>query len=122
MKALILGNMANDGYVLCKQLQKMGVDVTLGLNTNDFGMCYPEWEDADLEPMNPYGLKRQDIKKTIDYDWIQNFDLDMNLRTRELVKRVLQVNKIKRFADKFNRSPCTIFNCYIFLKNTIHSL
>lgn len=102
MKALILGNMANDGYVLCKQLQKMGVDVTLGLNTNDFGMCYPEWEDADLEPMNPYGLKRQDIKKTIDYDWIQNFDLDMNLRTRELVKRVLQVNKIKRFADKFD--------------------
>ena len=48
MRSLILGNMANDGYAVAKQLRKMNVDVDLAINISDFGMGLPEWEDGNF--------------------------------------------------------------------------
>ena len=48
MHILILGNMANDGYSIAKGLWEMNVDVDFAVNSSDFGMALPEWEDGDI--------------------------------------------------------------------------
>lgn len=94
MKALVLGNMVNNGYNLVKELRSLNVDVELGLNNNDFGMSYPEWEEGTTK-LNPYELKREQIIEK-EQEWIRNFELPMNLSWRHIPKRLLQVNKIKK--------------------------
>jgi len=60
MRSLILGNMANDGYAVAKQLRKMNVDVDLAINISDFGMGLPEWEDGNFnDNADPYDLKKK---------------------------------------------------------------
>ena len=60
MRALILGNMANDGYAVAKQLRKMNADVDLAINISDFGMALPEWEDGIFnDNADPYDLKKK---------------------------------------------------------------
>ena len=64
MRILILGNMANDGYSVAKELRKMNVDVDLAVNTSDFGMALPEWEDAEIESnVDPFLVNRNEIKR-----------------------------------------------------------
>ena len=104
MQILILGNMANDGYTLCKQLVKMNVDVTLGANGIDFGMSYPEWEDAIIDkPINPYDVKRNELKDSWEPPtWIKGFDFPLNLQFRGIPTRLRQLQKLKKFISEFD--------------------
>jgi len=76
MRSLILGNMANDGYSVAKQLRKMNVDVDLAVNISDFGMALPEWEDGNFnDTIDPYTLNQKDLKNAWNApEWIRYFD------------------------------------------------
>jgi len=73
---LILGNMANDGYSVAKEMRKMGMDVDLAVNMSDFGMALPEWEDADLEGLDPYNLPPHEaMSRWKPPSWIKYIDM-----------------------------------------------
>src|SRR5581483_2167388 len=76
MRILILGNMANDGYAVAKELRKMGTDVDLAVNISDFGMALPEWEDANItDNVDPYSMDAHAAKRTWEPpEWIHYFD------------------------------------------------
>ncbi|HEY8139807.1 MAG TPA: glycosyltransferase family 4 protein [Nitrososphaera sp.] len=76
MRILILGNMANDGYAVAKELRKMNKDVDLAVNSSDFGMALPEWEDAELSHgIDPYLADGNTMRKYwIRPPWIRYFD------------------------------------------------
>ena len=40
--------MTNDGYSIAKAYWKMNMDVDLAVNSSEFGMALPEWEDGDI--------------------------------------------------------------------------
>jgi glycosyltransferase involved in cell wall biosynthesis len=67
MRILIVGNMANDGYSVAKGLWKMNKDVDLAVNSSDFGMALPEWEDGNItsDTVDPYKVNRNEIKDTL---------------------------------------------------------
>lgn len=76
MRILILGNLANDGYAIAKELRKLGKDVDLGINISDFGMALPEWEDGDIsDDADPYSFKHNNIIEWEPPKWIRYFDL-----------------------------------------------
>ncbi|MDE1816515.1 MAG: glycosyltransferase family 4 protein [Thaumarchaeota archaeon] len=61
----ILGNMANDGYAVAKPMWELNKDVDLGINTSDFGMALPEWEDAHIKnEVDPYKIERDQLRST----------------------------------------------------------
>ncbi len=63
MRILILGNMANDGYAIAKGLWEMNMEVDLAINSSDFGMALPEWEDGDIKNnIDPYNIQRDELK------------------------------------------------------------
>ena len=68
--------MANDGYAVAKELRKMNQDVDLAINTSDFGMALPEWEDGNIvSNIDPYTVSRNEIKDSWNPpDWILYFD------------------------------------------------
>lgn len=76
MRILVCGNMANDGYSVVKELRKMNYDADLAINKTDFGMSFPEWEDADLkDPIDPYYVHGDEVKKHWEPpSWIRYFD------------------------------------------------
>ena len=75
MRILILGNLANDGYAVAKELRKMNEDVDLAVNISEFAMGLPEWEDADLPGVDPYSFDENTIRKSWDPpEWIHYFD------------------------------------------------
>ena len=58
--------MANDGYSVAKALWKMNEDVDLAVNSSDFGMALPEWEDGNItNNPDPYKVNREEIKDTL---------------------------------------------------------
>ena len=66
MRILILGNMANDGYSVAKGLWEMNVDVDLAVNSSDFGMALPEWEDGDINNnIDPYNIQKNELDNTL---------------------------------------------------------
>ena len=68
MRILILGNMANDGYSIAKGLWEMNVDVDLAVNSSDFGMALPEWEDGNIKNnIDPYNIQRARNKEYSHY-------------------------------------------------------
>ena len=76
MRILILGNMANDGYSVAKEMRAMGMDVDLGVNISDFGMSLPEWEDGNPSGTNPYSFAYPDIRtRWSPPEWIKYFDM-----------------------------------------------
>lgn len=76
MRILILGNLANDGYAIAKELRKLGKDVELGVNISDFGMALPEWEDGYIsDTTDPYSFKKDSIIEWKPPKWIRYFDL-----------------------------------------------
>lgn len=76
MRLLILGNLANDGYVVAKELRKMNVDVDLGINRSDFGMALPEWEDGNISgSIDPYNIGKDQLRNVwTPPEWIRYFD------------------------------------------------
>ena len=40
--------------MIAKSLRRHGVDVELVINGNDFGMAFPQWEEAKIEGLDPY--------------------------------------------------------------------
>jgi glycosyltransferase involved in cell wall biosynthesis len=68
--------MANDGYAVAKELRKMNKDVDLAVNSSDFGMGFPEWEEGNItENVDPYKINRNDIKNSwTSPSWIRYFD------------------------------------------------
>lgn len=96
MRILILGNMANDGYAVAKELRKMNANVDLAVNSSDFGMALPEWEDANLSTgTNPYSIDGNALMKAwTKPPWIRYFDF-MN----KVPKRCQMISKIKSRID-----------------------
>lgn len=76
MRILILGNMANDGYAVAKEMRRMNIDVDLAVNVSDFGMAMPEWEDAEMgNGVDPYSADGQAMRKSWNPpSWIRYFD------------------------------------------------
>ena len=76
MRILILGNLANDGYSVAKALWKMNVDADLAVNSSDFGMALPEWEDGDIsDHVDPYNIHIDEIRNTSISKRVRYFDL-----------------------------------------------
>ena len=92
MRILILGNMANDGYAVAKELRKMNHEVDLAVNISDFGMALPEWEDANVAAgTDPYCMDGNAAMKTwTPPSWIRYFDF-MN----RVPRKKYMVGKIK---------------------------
>ena len=90
MRILILGNMANDGYAVAKELRKMNEDVDLAVNISDFGMALPEWEDSDMSATDPYAMDGNAAKKTWNPPpWIRYFDfMNKAERKKHMVEKV----------------------------------
>lgn len=76
MRILVCGNMANDGYNVVKELRRMNYDVDLAINKTDFGMAFPEWEDAEISGMiDAYNTHGDEIKRHWEPpSWIKYFD------------------------------------------------
>jgi len=103
MRALILGNMANDGYAVAKQLRKMNADVDLAINISDFGMALPEWEDGIFnDNADPYDLKKNEIKKSWNApSWIHYFDFQNKVprKKHRIEKLKARINLIKLIRE-----------------------
>ena len=104
---LILGNLANDGYAIAKEMRKTkrGSNVMLGVNTIDFAMSYPEWEEGTFDKtVDPYNTKHADIKNTwTPPEWIHYFTLEQSFRKKALLPNIIRAFKfINRFINKFD--------------------
>jgi glycosyltransferase involved in cell wall biosynthesis len=102
LRILILGNMANDGYSIAKPLWKMNVDVDLAVNSSEFAMGLPEWEDGDISPnIDPYNTHRDDIKNTSFSNRIRYFDLLNNgqRKKRPFAKTMVRINLIRMIRE-----------------------
>jgi glycosyltransferase involved in cell wall biosynthesis len=96
MRILILGNMANDGYAIAKGLWEMNLEVDLAINSSDFGMALPEWEDGDIKNnIDPYNIQRDELKNThITSQRIRHFDF-----LNKVPKKKALIAKIKSRID-----------------------
>lgn len=94
--------MANDGYSVAKGLWKLNVDVDLAVNTSDFGMALPEWEDGDIsDTTDPYNISNDQLKKTVLSDRIHYFDFlnKVTLRKNLVGKVMARINLIKMIRE-----------------------
>jgi glycosyltransferase involved in cell wall biosynthesis len=94
--------MANDGYSVAKALWKMNVDVDIAVNSSEFGMALPEWEDGDISAnIDPYNIHRDAIKNTSLSDRIRYFDLQNTVerQKRPFAKTMLRINLIRMIRE-----------------------
>jgi len=71
MKICHVFNMANNAYNIVKALRSNGVDADLILNSHDFGMSLPMWEDNELN-MDPYDFDLAEAAKHYNFpDWMR---------------------------------------------------
>jgi len=70
--------MANNGYHIVKALREEHIDAELIINTADFGMGLPMWEEISIQ-MDPYNV---DFNKLIEKwplpEWIKTWKYDKN--------------------------------------------
>ena len=96
LRILILGNMANDGYSVAKALWKMNMDVDLAVNSSEFGMALPEWEDGDISTnIHPYNTHRDEIKNTSlsDVEYVTLiFLIKFQKKKRRFAKTMARIN------------------------------
>lgn len=83
MRILILGNMANNGYVVAKQLRSRGIDVELAINKSEFAGSFPEWEELEVDDdFDPFSTTRDALKHRWEApSWIHEFDYLFKLPT-----------------------------------------
>jgi len=94
--------MANDGYSVAKALWKMNKDVDLAVNSSDFGMALPEWEDGDIsDSTDPYNIHRNEIKNTNLGGRIRYFDfLNKAPRKKNMIGKVMaRINLVKMIRE-----------------------
>ena len=60
MKIVHVLNMANNGYHMVKALRKNGVEADLIIDSSDFGMALPIWEENEVEE-DPYTIPFQKL-------------------------------------------------------------
>ena len=102
LRILILGNMANDGYSVAKELRKMNVDVDLAVNISDFGMALPEWEDAEIDKVDPYKMDGNEARKQWNPpSWIRYFDFKNKVprKTHTMAKIRARIDLIKMIRE-----------------------
>jgi len=104
LRILILGNMANDGYSVAKALWKMNKDVDLAVNSSDFGMALPEWEDGDIsETTDPYTIHRNEIKNTSLGRRIRYFDfLNKAPRKKNMTGKIMARINLMRMIREYD--------------------
>jgi len=103
-KILILGNMANDGYAVAKELIKMNVDVTLAVNNSGYAYSFPEWEEERFNYFfDPHKTKRNEIISNWNVpNWIVNIDFIPSLRPHLLKNTVKNFYNIIKLCKKFD--------------------
>jgi hypothetical protein len=102
LRILILGNMANDGYSISKAFWKMNVDVDLAVNSSEFGMGLPEWEDGDISTnIDPYNTHRDKIRNASISKRVRYFDLlnKVPRKKRTLAKATVKINLIMMIRE-----------------------
>jgi len=105
MRILILGNMANDGYSVAKELRNMDVDVDLGINESDFGMALPEWEDGNISShVDPFNISKKDVEGAWKSPgWIRYFDfLNKVPRKKNRIRKIKVRIKIMRMMREYD--------------------
>lgn len=104
MKFLILGNMANDGYSVAKELRKMGENVDLAINLSDFGMALPEWEDGEFKKeIDPYKIAKKDLENSWKRpNWIIYFDFKNNLGKKHFFEKVKARWKLLKMIRQYD--------------------
>jgi len=118
--------MANDGYSVAKGLWKMNVDVDLAVNSSDFGMGLPEWEDGDISTnIDPYNIQRDAIKNTSLSDRIRYIDLLNNRqrKKRPFDKTMVRINLIRMIREYDIvevHVPWVIFSQFSGIPNVIY--
>lgn len=103
MRILILGNTANSGYPVAKELRKMNYDVDLALNFSDSVLCFPQWEEENIEnysdplTLNPKTI----ITDSNSPNWIRYFDMYSNVpRKKMLLQKIYsRVNLMKMVRE-----------------------
>lgn len=60
MKVVHVFNMANNAFNIVNALRKKGFEADLILNSRDFGMSMPMWEDLDID-MDPYDFNITEV-------------------------------------------------------------
>ena len=63
MKIGLVLNMANNQWLIAKALRRAGVEADLIINSRDFGMGVPHWEEADIVGVDPYAIDLDDLSK-----------------------------------------------------------
>jgi glycosyltransferase involved in cell wall biosynthesis len=94
--------MANDGYVVAKELRKMNVDVDLAVNTSDFGMALPEWEDSNMsDKADPYSMEKNIANTWKSPDWVRYFDFFNKVpRKKHLLAKIgSRINLIRMMRE-----------------------
>ena len=118
--------MANDGYSIAKAFWKMNMDVDLAVNSSEFGMSLPEWEDGDISTnIDPYNTHRDAIKNTNLSDRIRYFDLQNTVKRkkRPFAKTMLRINLIRMIREydivEVN-VPYVIFSQFSGIPNVVY--
>jgi len=72
MRVVHVFNMANNAYNIVKALRKKEFEADLILNSNDFGMSMPMWEELELNDVDPYNFNTKEVLKKYDLpDWMK---------------------------------------------------
>ena len=76
MKVAHVFNMNNDAYNIVKYMRAAGIEADLILNKHDFGMAFPQWEDAQFsDNVDPYALRARDLDSMKSLpSWIKIWD------------------------------------------------
>lgn len=118
--------MANDGYSVAKALWKMNVDVDLAVNSSDFGMALPEWEDGNVsETIDPYTVHRNEIKNTNLGDRIRYFDfLNKSPRKKNMIRKMMSrinlMSMIREYDIVEAHVPYVIYSQFTGVPNVVY--
>lgn len=63
MKIGLVLNMANNQWLIAKALRRAGVEADLIINSRDFGMGVPHWEEADIVGVDPYTIDMDELSR-----------------------------------------------------------
>lgn len=101
-----MGNTANSGFPVARELRKMNYDVDLALNLSDSVFFFPHWEEGNIPQYDsdPLKLSPREIMNYWDApDWIRYFDTYSNApRKKLLLKKIgsrINLLKISREYD-----------------------
>jgi len=81
MRVCHVFNLANNAYNIVKALRGKGFDADLILNSRDFGMAMPMWEDLDID-VDPYRFDIHEVMRRYDPpSWMKIWWYDISTST-----------------------------------------